>query len=346
MHNRSKKCGFIQIEFFNFTPVKIIKFKCMKKLFLSIQTIGTAGFLFAQSTPFVLTYSFTQVSSTTTPCTGTVDPTPPLTATGLTSGSFVAVGTSSCPSTNGYFSFSGWSLGATNGNDANFTGSLDPSKYYEISITPQTNYELKFDSITFKALRSGTGPRFWAVRHSANGYAVNISAISTNTSITVVSTGTDVNAFFWASDSYTTSTIQSGLKVYPSLTQITSPLNFRWYAWNAESPAGTFRIDDVQIFGSAALSTGIAKMTHPMNAHFILSPNPTNGNLVYLIPQNIKEIHFVEIIDALGNIIYKNNEVDKNRKISLNLDNIPSGIYFVRIGSAQNFYLEKLVINK
>jgi hypothetical protein len=67
---------------------------------------------------------------------------------------------------------------------------------------------------------------------------------------------------------------------------------------------------------------------------------------VQLIPQNIKEINFVEIIDVLGNTIYKNNKIDVSGKIDLNLDYIPAGVYFVRLGSAKNFYSEKLVVNK
>lgn len=317
----------------------------MKKLLLIISTSAIGGFITAQTTSFTLTYDFASVASGTA-CTGTVDPTPPPTATGLTSGSFIAVGTNTCPSSTGYFNFSQWGTGATNGDDVNFTGSLDPNKYYEITITPQTNYELSFDSISFKSLRSSTGPRFWAVRHSVNAYANNINAVSTNTNVTVVSTGTDVNAFFWASDSYTTTTILSGFKVYPSLTSVTSPVSFRWYAWNAESTAGTYRIDDVNIYGSATLATGIAKLSHNINAHFVLSPNPATSNIVEIIPQNIKEISFIEIVDVLGNSIYVNNKVDTSKKITFNIDNVPAGMYWVRIGSAKNFYLEKLVITK
>ncbi|HPQ08522.1 MAG TPA: T9SS type A sorting domain-containing protein [Bacteroidia bacterium] len=317
----------------------------MKKLLLIIQTIGAAGFITAQTTSFTITYNFASVTSGSA-CTGTVDPTPPPTTTGLTSGSFIAVGVGTCASANGYFSFSGWGTGATNNNNTSFSGSIDLNKYYDITITPQTNYELAFDSIVFKSNRSSTGPRFWAVRHSVNGFASNITAISTNTNVSVVSTGPDANAFFWNNDSIVASTIQSGFKVFPSLTQITTPVSFRWYAWNAESTNGTFRIDDVNIYGSATLATGVAKISHSMNAHFILSPNPATSNYVQLIPQNIKEINFVEMIDALGNTIYKNTKVDVSGKIELNLDNIPAGVYFVRLGSAKNFYLEKLVINK
>ncbi|MCX7727892.1 MAG: T9SS type A sorting domain-containing protein [Bacteroidia bacterium] len=316
----------------------------MKKLLPLFATL-CATFINAQTTSFTLTYNFAQVSSTTTPCTGTVDPTPPPTATGLTSGSFTAVGTNTCPSTSGYFSFAGWGLGATNGDDNNFTGNIDLLKYYNITITPQTNYELAIDSINFKALRSGTGPRFWAVRSNINGYASNLTASSSNTNISV----TVNNEFKWTTDTYTTSTIQSGLKVTlgaPTFTQLTAPVSFRWYAWNAESTAGTFRIDDVNIYGSATLATGMTKISHNINAHFVLSPNPATSSIVYLTPQNIKEINFIEIIDALGNTIYKNNKVDVTGKIELNLDNIPAGMYFVRLGSAKDFYLEKLVIKK
>lgn len=316
----------------------------MKKLLL-IVSITSASMMLAQSTSFTLTYNFAQVSSTTTPCTGTLDPTPPPTATGLTSGSFIAVGTSSCPSATGYFSFSGWGLGATNNDNVNFTGSADPNKYYDITITPLTNYELAFDSIIFKSNRSGTGPRFWAVRSNLDTYTNNLSATSINSNVIVTAS----NEFKWQYDSIVATTIQSGFKITlgaPTFTQLTAPVSFRWYAWNAESTAGTYRIDDVNIYGSATLATSVAKISHNINAHFVLSPNPAINNIVQLIPQNIKEINFVEIIDALGNTIYRNNKVDISGKIELNLDNIPAGIYFVRIGSAKNFYLEKLVINK
>lgn len=316
----------------------------MKKLLLIIGVSYSLA-LCAQTTSFTLTYNFAQVSNTTTPCTGTLDPTPPPTATGLTSGSFIAVGTSSCPSTSGYFSFSQWGLGATNNDNVNFTGSIDLNKYYDITITPQTNYELTIDSITFKANRSGTGPRFWAVRSNLNGYSSNLTAISTNTNVIVTST----NEFKWKYDSIVPTTIQSGFKVIlgaPVFAQVTTPISFRWYAWNAESTAGTYRIDDVNIYGSASVSTGVAKFFHGINAHFVLFPNPATSNIVQLIPQNIKEITFIEIIDALGNTIYKNNKVESTQKIEINLDNIPEGIYYVRLGTPRNFYLEKLVINK
>ncbi len=314
----------------------------MKKLLFTIQALTGISVLIAQTTSFTLTYDFAQVSSTTTACTGTVDPTPPPTATGLTSGSFIAVGTSSCPSTNGFFSFSGWGLGATNGNNNTFTGSLIPNKYYEITITPQTSYSINIDSISFKSNRSGTGPRFWSVRSSNDGFINNLPAVSTNTNVSV----TVNNEFKWNADSIVATTIQSGFKVYPALTNITNALSFRWYAWNAEGTAGTYRIDDVNIYGSVTFVTNVATFSHNLNTHFTIFPNPASGNSVYLIPQNMKDISFVEIIDALGNTIYKNNKIENTEKISLNLENIPEGVYFVRLGSPKNFYLEKLIINK
>ncbi|HPQ08521.1 MAG TPA: T9SS type A sorting domain-containing protein [Bacteroidia bacterium] len=317
----------------------------MKKLLLIIQTIGAVGLISAQTTSFTLTYNFADVMGPV-PCSSIQDPTTLPTITGLTSGSFIALGVNTCPSSNGEFSFAGWGTGATDFDNINFTGSLDITKYFEVMITPQTNYELAFDSIIFMANRNATGPRFWAVRHNINGFASNISAVSTNTLVSVVSTGTDVNAFFWSDDIYITAITQSGFKVFPSLTQVVNPVRFRWYAWNAENTGGIFKIDNVNIYGSATLATGVTKISHTINAHFILSPNPANSSYVQLIPQNIKEINFVEIIDVLGNTIYKNTKIDVSGKIDLNLDNIPAGVYFVRLGSAKNFYLEKLVINK
>lgn len=314
----------------------------MKKLLFLAGLISSA-FAFAQTTQFTLAYTFTSVTSGTA-CTGQVDPTPTPTVTGVTSGSFTAVGTSTCSSANGYFSFSGWGTGATNGNDTLFTGSLDPSKYFNITLTPQTNYVIEVDSIVFKSLRSATGPRFWAVRSSVDNYQTNLSAISTNSNISV----TMNNEFKWTTDTYTSTTVQSGLKIMlggSNFSNLTSPVSFRWYAWNAESTNGTFRLGYTYIYGSATVSTSVGKLTHDLQAHFILSPNPA-GNVVELIPSNINEIEFVEIINTLGSVIYRTNKVDLSQKIYLNLDAIPAGLYFVKIGSAKNFYLEKLLITK
>ena len=87
------------------------------------------GFAYAaRAQSFTGTYPFTLVTTTS----GTTDPTAVPTATGLTFGSFSAVGVATNPNATGRFSFTGWSIGATNGLNT-FTGGIDLSKYYQVT---------------------------------------------------------------------------------------------------------------------------------------------------------------------------------------------------------------------
>ena len=124
-------------------------------LSISILFLGLNGF----SQSFNVMYDFGSVMSGTAN-TGTLDPTPPPTATGLTFGSFMAVGTPTNTQANGVFAFSGWDATITNGNDAysSYTGAINPAKYYEVTITPNSS-TVSLSSITFNMSRSSTGPR-------------------------------------------------------------------------------------------------------------------------------------------------------------------------------------------
>src|ERR1051326_2718625 len=90
--------------FYIFEPLKT---QDMKKIFALV--IAMCGFAFANAQAFTGTYTFASVTTTS----GTTDPTPPPTATGLTFGSFTAVGPHSPnPNANGRFSFVNWPTGA------------------------------------------------------------------------------------------------------------------------------------------------------------------------------------------------------------------------------------------
>ena len=129
----------------------------MMKHLLSISLLFLGLNVFSQA--FSVMYPFTGVTSTTVSNTGTIDPTPPPTATGVTFGSFTAVGTGTSTQANGVFSFSGWDIGATNAVDtySTMTGLLNPVKYYEVTITPNSS-TVSLSSITFNMSRSSTGP--------------------------------------------------------------------------------------------------------------------------------------------------------------------------------------------
>ncbi|MBA3665416.1 MAG: hypothetical protein H0W61_14570, partial [Bacteroidetes bacterium] len=154
----------------------------MIKKLLSIACFAVlAGSMNAQS--FSLYYSFSSVTggTATSGYTGPVDPTTPPSATGVTSGSFTAVGVSANSTANQVFSFTNWGTGATTGVDSypNLSGTVDPNKYYEISVTPQPNYVVTLNSMSFGVSRSGTGVRTWVVRTNKDNYTANVAATYT-----------------------------------------------------------------------------------------------------------------------------------------------------------------------
>ena len=314
-------------------------------LSISILFLGLNGF----SQSFSAMYDFSGVISGTAN-TGTVDPTPTPIVTGITFGSFSAVGTPSAPSAGGVFAFSAWDNTIANGNDAyaTYTGAINPAKYYEVTITPTTG-TVTLNSITFNMSRSSTGPRNWAVRSSKDAYAANLPASIAPANANInVQTG---NVFFWALDSYTVtggkqevgSTISlSG----PNFTNQTTPTVFRFYPWNAESTAGTFRIDTVRFNGTLSVSSGLNELTQDLNSTIKIYPNPSNDGVVFL---DTKKVNFtkIEVVNILGSTIATvNKEATLNENIRLDLNTLPAGTYFVRVTDGSKVYSERFFITK
>ena len=213
-----------------------------KKLFLLMVLASTV----VKAQVFSVKYTF----SATTPSTGVIDPTTTPTLTGLSCGSFSAAGTTTANanSTNsGRFSFTRWPLGATTGVDtySTMTGNLDPNKYYEVTLAPTSNYTAEITSILLTVQRSATGIRNYTVRSSIDNFASNLPAsVTTNTNLSVVAN----DIFFFNYDASTTT--QSGSTVTLTNSFHNSPITFRFYAWNSETNAGTFSLNDVTFKGT------------------------------------------------------------------------------------------------
>lgn len=317
----------------------------MIKNLLSASLLFLSFSVFSQA--FSGMYPFSGVG-TGTASTGPNDPTPPPTATGVTFGSFSAVGTGTAPSAGGVFSFSGWDVSIMNGNDAyaTYTGAINPGKYYEVSVSPTSGYAIDITSISFNMLRSSTGPRNWAIRSNKDSYANNLPAsVGTNTALSVVGS----NIFFWNLDATGNTIQQKGCVVNPTgpnYTAQTTPYTFRIYAWNAESGAGTFRVDTVIINGLATGGAGIADFTQDLNSTIKIYPNPSNDGVVFLDTKKT-DYSKIEVVNILGAVVAtENKEAAVNEKIRLDLNTLPSGTYFVRITSGTKVYSERFFIAK
>lgn len=216
--------------------------------FLQKSALGLSGMFLlacAAAQSFNATYDFTQVNTSS----GTTDPTPPPTVTGLTFDPFTSTGMSASPNATVRFSFTSQPLGGINGVDdfAQFTGSLTPTAYFEVAITPLSQIQLQLDTISFTVQRSGTGIRSYAVRSSVDGYSANLPA-SINPANPNLGVGPG-NEFRVVSDA--TSTAQNGSLVTlgAPFVGLTTKVTFRFYGWNAEGTGGTFSLDNVAFSG-------------------------------------------------------------------------------------------------
>lgn len=205
---------------------------------ISFTTLG-AGF-------FSAIYTFDSVKTTS----GLTDPTPLPAVSGLTFGAFTATGAGS-PTFNSTaafrFSFTDWTLGATNNSDV-FVPNDSTGKYYQVTITPNPGRSLSLSSLTFRFQRSATGARHAIVRSSRDAYAANLAASISpaNTNLSVAATNR-----FQMVDGVTLA--QDGCTVTlggAAFTNLTTPVTFRIYGINAEGSAGTFSIDNVVFNGS------------------------------------------------------------------------------------------------
>lgn len=314
----------------------------MIKKLLTTALVSSAFFMGAQS--FTANYSFAAVTTTT----GLVDPTPTPTVTGITFGSFSAVGTGTVtnPNAAGRFSFTNWSIGSTSLTASTYstmTGSLDTAKYYKVSLTPSAGFFVTLTNISFKVQRSGTGIRSYAVRSSASSFASNLPAsVVSSTNISIQGS----NEFFWVDDNATTGKIGSEINLSgASYTSFSSPMTFKFYGWNAEAAGGTFSIDSVTFSGSVSLATGIGSVNFDLNSNFNVYPVPCNDGVIFIENKHAIEVSKIELMDVLGNVVLSNQATNES-KIKLNLADLPSGNYFVKMSSGKQVSVKKIVVIK
>ena len=309
----------------------------MIKNLLTTITLVSASLL-ANAQSFTATYDF----AATTTVSGTTDPTTPPSVTGLTCGSFMAVGTASAnPNASGRFSFVGWPTGATTAVDtySSMTGAINTGEYYEVVLTPQSGYTLSLNSIAFTAQRSGTGIRSYVVRTSADGFTNNLPAsVTTNTNLSVVG----ANEFFWNFDATTTAQNGSTINLFGATT--TSSVSFRFYGWNSEAGTGTFSIDNVVFDGSMLIVTGLGKVSFDLNSNLNVYPVPSHDGVLFVESKNAQDITKIEVLDILGNVILSNSKNES--KVKLNLAEMPNGNYFVRVYSGNSVSTKKIVVLK
>ena len=194
-------------------------------------------------TAFEATYSFSEVVARQGDRT---DPTPPPTVEGLECSSFQAVsavadGLSEYSSQSKAFTFIGWPI---HEGDSSEVGQPDPGRYYEVSLAAASGYEFQVEDVSFKIKRSATGPAYFCVRSSHDGFVGNLSARfdSRSDGIQVL----DGNVFR-AVNAYGTSS--PSCVVSFSGTSSVSELTLRIYVWGATNSGGSFGLGEFKLTG-------------------------------------------------------------------------------------------------
>lgn len=304
----------------------------MKKLYILSLTLLAGALSYGQA--FTATYDFASVTTTS----GTTDPTPVPTAPGVTFGSFSVVNpnlpvTVTGSSGAGRFSFPNQPLGATTGVDtyATLTGTVNPAVYYQVVLTPATGQGLSVSSLTFRSQRSGTGVRTYVVRSSVDNFATNLPAsIVANDNVNVQAG----NVFFWTLDAFTQGVNGNTVTLGSAFTNLTAPVTFRVYAYNAEANGGNFSIDDFAVTGSTA-TLGVKENAI---AGLKVYPNPVTGGK-FSITTNSNADKAVTIFDVLGKQVLNTIATE-----TVNVSNLKAGVYIVKITEEGNTATRKLVI--
>lgn len=321
--------------FLRFTVIhKNIKMKKITLLFLLALTS-----IIAQAQSFSVIYTFDSVNT----ASGTTDPSLVPIATGVTFGSFTSIGNSTNSGAATRFDFNHFAGGSISGDTSlvQMTGVVADTQYYQVTLSPATNFTMSIDTIAFRFARSGTGVRSYAVRASSDGFIANLPAaiIPLNPNLSVQSG----NQFFLNTDITTLglngSTVLLG---GVSFTNSTTPITFRFYGWNAEGPVGTFSIDNVRFSGAAFMGVGINKY---VSQKISVYPNPSeDGNFVIDLG-NATSKSVVTVYDIIGNIILV-KEINSSGKQTLDLSNQANGSYLVSIKNNLSPITKKVVINK
>lgn len=304
----------------------------MKKITL---LLSFSLLVLSASAQFPLLYSFDSVKTTS----GTTDPSFVPTATGVTAGSFMATGTPPNSLAAFRFDFSDWATGSTGGVAdtlyVGMTGIVSTAEYYEVTLTPTGGYVLNLDTIKFAFERSGTGVRTYAVRSSADAYTLNLSAVylPPNTNVDVQAG----NVFFLKRDITTVQNRSNIILGGASFTNISTPITFRFYAWNSEASSGTFSIDNVRFIGNAAVATGIEEKNNFVTS---VHPNPSSNGLFTI---DAKGKNTIRIYNIIGSMIF---EKEINGKEMIDLSAQANGSYFITIGNEKESITQKLIIRK
>ena len=86
---------------------------------------------------------------------------------------------------------------------------------------------------------------------------------------------------------------------------------------------------------------------HPNDKNILVAPNPTRGNIFITLKNNAQDYELF-VINATGRTVMKRviNSGQKQHQFSLNLSELPTGIYYLRFVNKNGVVIKKVLVNK
>ncbi len=130
-----------------------------------------------------------------------------------------------------------------------------------------------------------------------------------------------------------------------------SSWSFNWTAPSTGSGAITFYAATIAGDGTGSGNTqmvlattntgGVLAISEAQLLHFTMYPNPSNNQVTFQLPSEVNKAK-VTVFDYLGKSLMR-NEITKSNK-NINISNLSTGIYFVRIQTAFKVGTKKLIV--
>lgn len=109
------------------------------------------------------------------------------------------------------------------------TPTAEPTDFFSFTVTPDTGFTTTLQILELDERRSGTGIRQWTVRSSLDSFASDLQV-------------------FAVPDDTNTRTSQR-IVLGPAFTNLSTAVEFRIFGFEAEAAGGSWRIDNVEVFG-------------------------------------------------------------------------------------------------
>ncbi len=115
---------------------------------------------------------------------------------------------------------------------------------------------------------------------------------------------------------------------------------------DADLPDGKvvyYRLSQVDLDGTK-VSLGVRSLTQgPQSLALSLQPNPTTGTLMVSLGETPTSDTHLEILDMQGRLVHSQTTLEAQTQLSLN---VPSGLYVVRVTSAEGTAVQRLTISR